>query len=409
MLHRTSLLLGELLLQVGRTHDALTSFREALDFAIDQPGYGNAWFGIAAALRVMDRHEEALEALDRAESAFGDSVDAQMRARICTLRGNLCFPLGRLDACLTSHEEAYRHAVDAQSPLDIARALGGIGDAYYQRGHMLTARDRFAKCIEEARQHGLVGVLLANLPMLAISQTYCGNLAASRDHLKEAVELARRIGDLRGELIANICITHGLLTQGQFDECRSVAEHALDLAKQLGARRFQAESLGIIAATMLHRGRRQEALQTALEAVQLGRETGMSYCGPVLLSVVARATEDETQRAEVLRESEELLAAGCVSHSYFEFYSNAMEVSLEQQDWRELRRYGEGLRDYTADEPLPLTEMQIARARLLADIGENRVTATTQRDLEGLRQTCRRMNAIAALPSIERALAELSL
>ena len=67
MLHRTSVLLGELLLQVGRTHDALTAFREALDFAIDQPGYGNAWFGIASALRIMDRHEEALEALEPPE------------------------------------------------------------------------------------------------------------------------------------------------------------------------------------------------------------------------------------------------------------------------------------------------------------------------------------------------------
>ena len=38
-----------------------TAYREALDFAIDQHGHGQAWFGIASALRVMDRYEEALE------------------------------------------------------------------------------------------------------------------------------------------------------------------------------------------------------------------------------------------------------------------------------------------------------------------------------------------------------------
>jgi DNA-binding SARP family transcriptional activator/class 3 adenylate cyclase/tetratricopeptide (TPR) repeat protein len=407
MLHKTSVLLGELLLQVGRTHDALTAFREALDFAIDQPGYGNAWFGIASALRIMDRHEEALEALDRGEAAFGEAVDAHMRARMCTLRGNLCFPLGRLDACLQAHEQAHRHAVEAQSPLDIARALGGLGDAYYQRGHMLTARDRFAKCIAEAREHGLVGVLLANLPMHAISQTYCGNPAAGRDSLKEAVELARRIGDLRGELLAHLCMATALLVQAQWDECRASAHQCLDLAKQLGARRFQAECLGIIAATLLHDGQRAEALRMALEALQHGRETSMTYCGPVLLSIVARATDDSEQRAQVLKEGEELLAAGCVSHSYFEFYSNAIEVSLEQSQWQELRRYSDGLRSYTADERLPLTDMQIARATLLADIGEKRATSDTCQKLEALREECRRMNALAALPAVEKALAAM--
>src|SRR5690606_12809263 len=68
LLHETSTLLGELLLQLGRTHDALTAYRESLDFAVDPPGRGRAWLGIASALRVMDRHEEALDALDRAET-----------------------------------------------------------------------------------------------------------------------------------------------------------------------------------------------------------------------------------------------------------------------------------------------------------------------------------------------------
>ena len=71
----------------------------------------------------MDRHEEALEALEHAESALGDSADLETRARIHTLRGNLCFPLGRLDACLQAHEQAHHYALQAQSHVEIARAL----------------------------------------------------------------------------------------------------------------------------------------------------------------------------------------------------------------------------------------------------------------------------------------------
>ena len=140
LLHKSSCLLGELLLQLGRTHDALTAYREALDFAIDQNGHGCAWFGIASALRIMDRHEEALEALDTPRARSATPPISQMRARIHTLRGNLCFPLGRIDACMQAHEQAHRFALQAQSHVEIARALSGLGDAYYQRGRMVTAR-----------------------------------------------------------------------------------------------------------------------------------------------------------------------------------------------------------------------------------------------------------------------------
>jgi DNA-binding SARP family transcriptional activator/tetratricopeptide (TPR) repeat protein len=407
MLHRTSTLLGELLLQLGRTHDALAAYREALDFAIDQTEHGQAWFGVASTLRIMDRHEEALDALDRAESALGDGLDAQTRARLLTLRGNLCFPLGRLDACLQSHEQAHRYALQADSPLDIARALGGLGDAYYQRGQMLTARDHFAKCIQEARDHGLVAVLLANLPMLGITQTYSGDPIAGRDSCAEALELARRIGDVRGELLAQLGMTTGLLVQMKTEECRKRAEHALKLAQQIGARRFQAECMGIIAAAMRSNEDRAEALRLAEDAVQLGRETGMSYCGPVLLSIVASVTPDAAQRKQALEEGADLLAQGCVSHSYFDFYQNAIEVSLVEGLWADARRYADGLDAYTAEEPLPLTNLLIARARLLADVGENVATDETRARLQSLRADCQRMNALAALPAVEQALARL--
>jgi tetratricopeptide (TPR) repeat protein len=325
-----------------------------------------------------------------------------MRARICTLRGNLCFPLGRLDACLQAHRQAHDFAARASSPADIARALGGLGDAYYQRGRMLTAREHFAQCIRQAREHDLVGVLLANLPMLAITHTNCGDPAAAHENVREAIELARRIGDLRGELLAHLTMASGLLVQGQVDECRTRARQALELARQLDARRFQAECLGIIAATMPE-SERDEALRLAEEALQLAQETAMSYCGPVLLSIVARLTANPARRAEALAAGESLLAGGCVSHSYFEFYGNAIEVSLRDGAWQDARRYADGLETYTSEEPLPLSTLLIRRARLLADVGEGHAGAATRAALHSLQLECRRMNTLLVLPAIEAA------
>ena len=403
LLHKTSVVLGDLLLQLGRTHDALTAYREALDFAIDQRGHGSAWIGIASALRIMDRHEEALEALEHAESALGSSADLETRARIHTLRGNLCFPLGRLDACMQAHEQAHRYALQAQSHVEIARALSGLGDAHYQRGRMATSRMHFAQCIQEARDHGLVGVLLANLPMLGITHRYCGEAAACQESCREGLELARRVGDVRGELLALLTLASSTLMQGELDDSRNYSLHGIKLAKQLGARRFEAECLGMVAMTLLADDP-TKALQLAREALQLGRETGMTYCGPMLLSMVARLTPDSAERNAALAEGEELLAAGCVSHSYFEFYGNAIDAGLQDRDWASVRKYAKSLEAYTSAEPLAWTDMLIKRARLLADAGEKGMSKATRAGLEAVRAECQRMNARTAVVAVEAAL-----
>lgn len=407
-LHQTSCLLGELLLLLGRTHDALTAYRESIDFSPDQASQVQAWLGTAAALRIMDRHIEALDALDRAEAALGSNVDAQIRARIYTLRGNLCFPLGRLDACLEAHQRALQYAQRAQSPLELSRAYSGLGDAWYQRGRMKTAHGHFARCIDAARRHGLPGVLIANLPMLGITQAYCGDVRAGSETIREALGLARHANDLRGEMLVHLTMASMLLMRGQSDDACELAQLSLNLAQQLGARRFQAESLGIIASIMMIRGERDAAASLIAEGLELGRATGMSYCGPSLLSVFARITSDAQQRAKALEEGEALLAAGCVSHSYFEFYSNAIEVGLQQGQWTKARHYADALAAYTREEPLEWTQLLIQRGNVLADVGEGKLTRETAPLLQRLRASGIHMDFRLPLAAIEAALAEVS-
>jgi hypothetical protein len=113
----------------------------------------------------------------------------------------------------------------------------------------------------------------------------------------------------------------------------------------------------------------------------------------VLLSVLARATEDPEQRTAALREGEALLADGSVSHSYFEFYDNAIEVSLDAGAWAEARRYADALRQYTRAEAVPWTELVLERAGLLIDIGAGRATEQTMRALEALLARCKSIQA----------------
>ena len=208
---------------------------------------------------------------------------------------------------------------------------------------------------------------------------------------------------MRGELLVHLTMASALQMQALFEDCRTRARQAMQLAKQLGARRFEAECMGIVAATMIPEDPAQ-ALQLAKEALHLGRETGMSYCGPMLLSMVARLTPNGPERASALAEGEKLLAAGCVSHSYFEFYGNAIEAGLQDRDWPTVRHYADRLHAYTSAEPLPWTDLLIKRARLLADAGEKGMSKQTRAGLEALRAECQRMSAGAALMAVEKAL-----
>jgi DNA-binding SARP family transcriptional activator len=407
LLHQASCLLGELLLQLGRTHDALTAYREALDFAIDQPERGTAYFGIASSLRIMDRHEEALEALESAEQALGEDVAPQMKARIYSLRGNLCFPLGRLDACLRAHEQAQRYAEQAGTPLELARALGGIGDAWYQRGRIVSAHRHFQRCITEARQHGLASVLLANLPMLCVTHHYCCELDAATRTYEEGLDLVRRVGDRRGELLIHLVASTTLSMQGLFEDSRVHAKLALEFAQRVGARRFQAEAFGLLARAYSLEGNREEALPLANAGLAIARESALSYCGPVLLSAIALATNDRQQQSAALGEGEALLADGCVSHSYFEFYDAAAEVSLNTRAWSEARRYAAALENYTREESVPWAALVIERARLLADAGEGVATRRTAAALKDLLDRCTAVRTFVLTPRIEAALQQL--
>lgn len=186
-----------------------------------------------------------------------------------------------------------------------------------------------------------------------------------------------------------------------------MARKALQLAKQLGARRFYAECLGIVASTMITPEERAEGLQLVEEGLQISREIGLYYCGPSLLGILARLTPDPARRADALAEGETLLAGGCVSHSYLEFYQQAIEVSIEQCAWQAARRYSNELLAYTSEEPLPPTTLQCDRARLLADVGENVITSQTRGALGEVRERCRQMNAVALIPAVDEALALL--
>ena len=152
------------------------------------------------------------------------------------------------------------------------------------------------------------------------------------------------------------------------------------------------------------RGCWDEAEKLAEEAVDTLRDGGMAYLGPTALGVLALVSRNPDRRRAALSEAEELLRGDCVSHNYLSFYRDAMETCLQTGQWDEVERYAQALEDYTSAEPLPRSDLSIARGRALAAFGRGKRDEATMQELQRLRDEAMHVGLEVAIPALENAL-----
>src|SRR5690606_17211837 len=250
---------GELLEHMGAMVESLQAWRAALDAAEHDQERCRALLGMAAAKRVIDDLDGAFADLERAE-ALAVRLDLTVElARLHFLRGNLYFPRGQIDRCLAEHQRSLELARSAGSPELEAQALGGLGDAEYVRGRMLSAGRHLRACIELCRQHGFGRIEVSALPMAAVTALYAGEYERSLEESTAAVEAASRVGHQRAEMIARHIMFMRQAGRCDFAAAQGNVERAITLSRQLGARRFEAEGLGFLALVEAGRGRRSRA------------------------------------------------------------------------------------------------------------------------------------------------------
>jgi tetratricopeptide (TPR) repeat protein len=357
--------LGEVYLARGRTDDAIAAFRESIDLAASGGARARAWLGLAASLRIVDRYDEALAALDHAEQGAAADADPRVLAQLWTLRGNLHFPRGELDACMAAHERAREFAERAGSLDGIARALGGLGDAHYQRGKMRSARRLFAECVALCEQHALGGLRLAYLPMVAVTAAYMGELAEADRIALAAARSSGDLGDPRSELLSTSIRANIALFGGRYADALAASARSGALAREIGAKRFEAEALILEGLALRGLGRLDEGYGLLERSAAVSREVCPTYCGPWAFAALALATTDANRARALIDEGERLLERGCVSHNHLDFRPAAIEVSLRDGDARAALHHADALERYTSEEPLAPASMYVERGRLL--------------------------------------------
>jgi class 3 adenylate cyclase/tetratricopeptide (TPR) repeat protein len=399
------LLRGELLRGLGSIPESMDAYQEARTIAQGASERCHALIGVAEGLRLKDEHGELLQTLDAAEAVAKTEDLLPELARILQLRGSVYFVRGEIEACLKVNERSLKLARDAQAPELEAQALGGLGEAEFARGHMISAYKRYDECIALGRKHGFLRVVAANLSMRGQTLNYMNDLASAMADCREAVELARRIRQPRAEMIAAIVAAYITELHDPI-EGEKWSRSSLEIARRLGARLFESINLEYLGRFAAQAGDLVEAEDLVQKAITIVRESdsGMRFLAGRSFGALALVTQDVERSWSALKEGEELLRRGAPAHNHLWFHRDAIEVCLRCAQWDGVEKYVKALETYSRAEPLPWSDFFVARGRALAAFGRGRRDDEIVLELQRLRDEAEQVGLKNALPALEEAL-----
>ena len=395
---------GDVLRNTGVTEESITAFTAALEAAEDDPRRVRARIGIAGGLRIADRQQAALEVLANAERGATQHGLLAELAQIHYLRGNVYFPLGDIAGCLREHETALRYARQIDSSEAEARALGGLGDAHYLRGHMRSACEQFRACVAICEIHGYRSIAVANRHMIGWTRMHLMEFAEALEDAQVAIRMASEVSNHRAKLLGLMLSGLVEFELGQAADARLHSQQALELARTIGASNFEAHCLVTLARVACAQGQVDEALKYAGKAIGVAREAGMTFIGPTALAVAAVIAGAAPARRDALAEAERILDSECVAHNHFWFAQAAIDCSIELGQWDEAKKYAARLETYTRAQPLPWSDFMIARGRTLAAWGEGRRDPEILAELAKLQDMAARAGLATALPALQKAI-----
>jgi tetratricopeptide (TPR) repeat protein len=396
--------LGELLHDTGRIAESSAAFQEALDQAEDERARCHAWYGLAMGLRVQDEQDAALALLDKAQPVAESFGLKELLGRIAELRGNLYFIIGELERCLAEHSKALDHAREIGSVELEARALGGLADAHYSAGRVVTAFRYGEACVALANEHGLGRVAVAYLSMLGLMKLFSMEVHEAERLSKEAVVVSQRLGHQRAEVMGRLVLAYVLSDLGAHRESLEVLEPCQALIDNLGLEVFKPEIPQQRSEALIKMGRRRDAHREVESAVELARRARPNYTLAAVLGRLAYVTDDSTQREAALEEGLDRLESGSLSHNHFDFHRYAIETMLQIGAWDRVEHFAAKLEAYPVGESVPWSRYYAARGRSLAAFGAGKRDEATVAQLRALHAEALECGAMAAAPRLEEAI-----
>lgn len=306
---------------------------------------------------LLERLDDAGASLQRALDLAVQFVLGDLTAEIHLLLGNTAFSANRLQQCLQQHRQALDLAQAQDNDELSSQALGGLGDAYYSLGRMVTAAGFYRQAVEL----DLPGSIQAgNRAMFAYCQVFMLEMQAAEQNTQASIRQAERLYDLRGEALARNIECIRLIESGDNSAAITQGEAALVIAEKLGSTRFILDNLTQLGHAFLRLGEVEKARQRLQQAWQICQQGLNGFMGATVAGYLALSAKDSEQQYW-LEQGERLLTGGALSHNYLNFYHSAIELGLINGNADRARYYADKLKLYTSEESLPWADEAIAR------------------------------------------------
>ncbi|MBT3700336.1 MAG: AAA family ATPase [Alphaproteobacteria bacterium] len=322
---------------------------------------------LIASQRMLGVSEHTLKTLERAEPLAHADID---KANIFVQFGNLYFLSGESEKAQASHEKVLEITRRTLLPELECRALSGLVDVHYMRGHMVSAHPQAEECVARARKYGLDDVVINNLPALGnIRYLSQGPLAAREIH--ETV-IAEAVGSdqWRAEMIIRFNFSAISVDCLEFEPALEHAKASLAACERIDALVW----MPLMRQSIL-RVRHAMGENVATEMKEVTRqalEVSPALAGPWVLGGLAQVATDPETVQDALEQATKIFAAGCVGHNQLWFYRDAIDGFLRFGLWDKATECANALDAFTAAESLIWNEFFTARGRALADHGRGR-------------------------------------
>ena len=395
-------LAGELHARHGNAAESIGAFESALDDAADDRERAAAWIGVASGHRMQSAIAKGLAALDAAEESANRACLTAHLARIAYLRGSLHFSAGAAGECRRHHERALALAQQAGDAECEAQALSGVADALYAQGQMRSAQSAFRRCLDICERAGLTRLMPMNRCMVAIVDALFGRIDSALAQFRGARRLAHDLRDRFAETMCDEAAGFVLAYCGRYADAAEPLARGIALARTVAARRFEVILYTGLALVRAHEGKSDVARACLEQAWSRSNDVGPRFAGPLVLGAKARLAASGDERRAALAEGERLLSEECVAHCHLAFYHWGIDALLDAREWASVDRYADLLERAMHDEPLPVVELLVARARALAGAGRGEPDPAA---LAACLDRARAWELTAYLPSLEAALA----
>gem|GEM_PF-3223001 len=348
--------------EVGRYEAAISDYVAAESIANSQRLRVQCMLRRSGILKLKGRRTEAQSVLGYA-SAIADKheVGTDTLSELAQERGDIAFLDANAEACLKHNAEALRLAETGGHILQRARAMGGMGDAFYSDLRLQSALKTFSSCVELSREHRLSVVAAAHQPMVAQTMFYVAPGDNALREAEDALRFARRAGSRRNEALALVVLSEILAYAADWPLLETKLAEATALVEAMGENRFQSDFHFVH--TLHAYGTKREADAVALARKGLDEWPG-SYLAPSFAGVLAAATNDPEERRASLDRGRVMLSKGAVSHGCLAFLHFAADAAFKAAKWDDMFALADEIEAVVSREPVGFATLSARRSRI---------------------------------------------